>query len=588
MLKETLQKVANASDTPIMQDKETQLQHWTNFVVNEVMPKVAPYGYVERSLYHYEERYNIQHGNFSDSKLAETEQLALLGADYALSQGLNPLPVILGCVIKDLTEKYVEQNKYINDKRIPKTQEDFIQDSKNFLEQNQLNLTDKDKEQIINAVFFPEKSENADIIACINKAFQTRASWKNENTPEKEVYLKQQLNRLNKTDMPSYIQQQIVYDYTYENSPIVGTKEEPIVFYHSTPENIAKLEPTYSTMYDEKKLYISPDIRYTLTHVRGNKDHSHKKSNKTLISVNNSAGIERIFYMNYLRTQKHMNGKEIEQHLNENTTRSQNREIDTPAFVYKGELIGLFPERDKSFKKQGIDLPMEHICRFMEIDYPIQDNKKFLKQTIKAMNEFEKIREADIHLRRYAQDLEKLKNFLKYVDISDGKSNLQESSRAPYVQMAKSMLKAFIESQSPQDLTFQIRHGLNKNIANLIDGLKETGFCMNYNNPPHYVIYNPNAVRVTTRYQMDGYNIAKVEKANAEGHFGAMKSPQMVSQLVESPQVPQQMVAELPSSEKVAQSPITPNKSATVEPPKVPERPKLSPEQLAKNIHRYM
>lgn len=588
MLKETLQKIANASDTPIMQDKETQLQHWTNFVVNEVMPKVAPYGYVDKSLYSYETNSSTQHSNFSDSKLAETEQLALLGADYALSKGINPLPVILGCVIKDLTEKYVKQNKYINNKRIPRTQEEFIQDSKKFLEQNQLNLTDKDKEQIINAVFFPEKSENADIIACINKAFQTRASWKNENTPEKEIYLKQQLNRLNKTDMPSYIQQQIVYDYTYEKSPRVGTKEEPIVFYHSTPENIAKLEPTYSTMYDEKKLYISPDIRYTLIHIRGNKDHSHKKSNKTLISVDNSAEIERSFYMNYLRTQKHMNDKEIEQYLNENTTRSQNKEIDAPAFVYKGELIGLFPEGNKSFKEQGIDLPMENICRFMEIDYPIQDNKQFLKQTIKAMNEFKKTGKAGPYLQHYTQDLEKLKNFLKYVDVSDGKSNLQESSRAPYVQIAKSMLKAFIESQSPQNLTFQIRHGLNKNIANLIDGLKETGFYMNYNNPPHYVIYNPNAVRVTTRYQMDGYNIAKVEKANAEGHFGAMKSPQMVSQLVESPQVPQQMVAERPSSEKVAQSPITPNKSATVEPPKVPERPKLSPEQLAKNIHRYM
>ncbi|MBR6675342.1 MAG: hypothetical protein IKL32_05440, partial [Alphaproteobacteria bacterium] len=227
MLKETLQKVANASDTPIMQDKETQLQHWTNFVVNEVMPKVAPYSYVDKSLYSYETDSGTQHGNFSDSKLAETEQLALLGADYALSQGLNPQSVIFGCIIKDFTEKYRPQNKSINNKRIPRTQEEFIQDSKKFLEQNQLNLTDKDKEQIINAVFFPEKSENSDIIACINKAFQTRASWKNENTPEKEIYLKQQLNRLNKTDMPSYIQQHMAQGYTYENSPIVGTKEEP-------------------------------------------------------------------------------------------------------------------------------------------------------------------------------------------------------------------------------------------------------------------------------------------------------------------------------------------------------------------------
>lgn len=218
------------------------------------MPSVAPYGSISKSIYPFEENIYKPHGHFGASKLFQTEQQALLGADYALSKGLNPQPVILACAIKELQEKYFRQNKYIDNKRVPKTQEDFIQDSKKFLEQESFNLTAQEKELIITTVFFPEKQENKDIISCVNQVFQTRATWENENSPEKEAYLKQQLNRLNKTDMPSYIQQHIVQGYTYKNSPTVGTKEDPIIFYHSTPINLAKLEPTYSSMYKEKKI----------------------------------------------------------------------------------------------------------------------------------------------------------------------------------------------------------------------------------------------------------------------------------------------------------------------------------------------
>ncbi|MBO7258381.1 MAG: hypothetical protein J6V11_05540, partial [Alphaproteobacteria bacterium] len=68
---------ANASDTPIVQDKETQLQHWTNFVVNEVMPKVATYAPIDNtSPYAYERDFTTKHGKFNNSDLPKTEQLA--------------------------------------------------------------------------------------------------------------------------------------------------------------------------------------------------------------------------------------------------------------------------------------------------------------------------------------------------------------------------------------------------------------------------------------------------------------------------------------------------------------------------------
>ena len=624
MLKETLQKVANASDTPIMQDKETQLQHWTNFVVNEVMPKVAPYASVDESIYTYERDKKdeddepVIHGNFGNPNLSQTEQLALLGADYALSQGLNPQSVIFGCVIKDFTEKYRHKNKWIDNKSVPRTQEDFIQDSKEFLEKHQFNLTNKDKEQIINAVFFPEKVENNAIVSCINNAIQTRNTWENNSSIEKEAYLAQQIRRLNKTDMPSYIQQHMAQGYTYENSPIVGTKEEPIVFYHSTPISLAKLAPVPTTAHgDGIKLYTSPDIRYTLFHIKKNKK-AKNTTKKEFISINGSAQIDKAFYEKYLEQHKHMNTDEIKQHLKEHTSQSSTREVDTPPFIYKGELVGLFPLSDKSFKEQGIDLPMGCICRFMNIDYPIKDNKKFLKQTIKAMDEFEKANDIE-YLQYYSNDLEKLKNFLKYVDISNGKSDLQEASRKPYVQQATNMLKTFIERHTPNSLTFLISEkGLNKNIANLIDGTKEAGFLNDPNNPAHYAIYNPDAVKVTARYKIEGYNIAKVEKPNAEGHFGAIEPPKIEQQNTEkrditqnASTIPQQMVAETPQT---VEAPNVPNRTSTspkveqqsasapilpgqaiqtpsnqvVAPPKLPEQQKLTPEQLAKNIHRYM
>lgn len=578
MLKETLQKVANASDTPIMQDKETQLQHWTDFVVNKVMPAVAKYDYITKSKYAFENSASMQHGNFSSLKLPQTEQLALLGADYALSKGINPLPVILGCVIKDLTEKYVEQNKYINDKRIPKTQEDFIQDSKNFLEQNQLNLTDKDKEQIINAVFFPEKSENADIIACINKAFQTRSSWENENTPEKEIYLKQQLNRLNKTDMPSYIQQHMVQGYTYEHSPMIGTKEHPIVFYHSTPMNLAKLVPVQTYAHGSgKKLYVSPDIRYTLEHCRGNKQVHEDTSERELVSINNSGLVDKKFYREYLVKEKHIDYTKVNQCLKENTSQSSIKEIDSAPFVYKGELVGLFPLETKSFKEQGIDLPMDRICHFMGIDYPIKDKKNFLRQSVKVVDEFRKTYDCRNDMQQYQKDLKKLKDFLEYVDVSENKHELQEKSREPYVQLAQGMIKTSIENLTPQELLNAIRSGARQDITLLIDGVKEIGALRQQDNPPHYAIFNPNAVKVTARYKLNGYNIAKVEKVNAEGHFGAI-TPREVEQTHPNklPQIPQQMVAEIPQQ------------SSSDEPPKVPKQSKLTPEQLAKNIHRYL
>lgn len=103
------------------------------------------------------------------------------------------------------------------------------------------------------------------------------------------------------------------------------------------------------------------------------------------------------------------------------------------------------------------------------------------------------------------------------------------------------MLKTFIDNLAPNELSYAIRQGIiNKDITNLIDGTKEKGWLYDSNNPPHYVIYNPNAVKVTARYKLNGYTIAQVEKANAEGHFSAI-TPREVEQTHPNklPQVPQ-------------------------------------------------
>lgn len=574
MLTDKLRELQNASN------KEKQMQNWTDFIVNRVMPKVAPYGnpYFSESIYPFERSYSFNHGNFSDSNLSQTEQVALLGADNAISQGLNPMPVVLACTIKELREKYFRATKLINNKCVIKTQEDFIQDSKKFLEQEAFNLTEQEKEQIINAVFFPEKEENAAIVDCVNKAFQTRVAWENETSPEKETYLKQQLSQLNKTDMPSYIQQHMAQDYTYENSPTVGTKEEPIVFYHSTPINLAKLTPVQTRAHGKgTKLYVSPDIRYTLAHCRGNKQVHEDTSERELVSINNSGLVDKKFYHKYLLKEKHIDYTEVNQYLKENTSQSSIKEIDAAPFVYKGELVGLFPLETKSFKEQGIDLPMDRICHFMGIDYPIKDKKNFLRQSVKVVDEFRKTYNCWNDMQQYQKDLKKLKDFLEYVDVSENKHELQEKSQAPYVQLAQGMIKTSIENLTPQELLNAIRDGARQDITLLIDGVKEIGALRQQDNPPHYAIFNPNAVKVTARYKLNGYNIAKVEKVNAEGHFGAI-TPREVEQTHPNklPQILQQMVAEIPQQ------------SSSDESPKVPKQSKLTPEQLAKNIHRYL
>ena len=77
-------KLRQLQDSP---NKEAQMQKWIEFVVNKIMPKIAPYGSISKSIYAFEENDYMPHGHFCDSKLFQTEQLALLGADYALSKG---------------------------------------------------------------------------------------------------------------------------------------------------------------------------------------------------------------------------------------------------------------------------------------------------------------------------------------------------------------------------------------------------------------------------------------------------------------------------------------------------------------------
>lgn len=108
-----------------------------------------------------------------------------------------------------------------------------------------------------------------------------------------------------------------------------------------------------------------------------------------------------------------MNNSEIEQHLNTHTSQSNIQEVDTSPFVYKGELVGLFPLVMETFKGQGFDLPIDRICRFMEIDYPIKDKKTFLRQSLKTMKEFEKTENFTRAMQHCDQDLKQLETFFK-------------------------------------------------------------------------------------------------------------------------------------------------------------------------------
>lgn len=216
----------------------------------------------------------------------------------------------------------------------------------------------------------------------------------------------------------------------------------------------------------------------------------------------------------------------------------------------------------------------------MEIDYPIKDKKQFLKQSLKGIKNLQSFTPST---QDEKDEIKQLEDFLTYVDTFDGKSPLQEQSREDFIPTTKKILKTLIRRNSPQDF----RLSPYRNLGLLIDGMRESGYLADRENPPHYVVLNPEVIKIKARYQLKGYDFVKIEKPNEEGHFGTITPHTDKQQPLEPPQ---QMVADtFQTLNQESNNKGTSNQQlSTVESPKVQKSSQLSPELLAKNIHRYL
>ena len=257
------------------------------------------------------------------------------------------------------------------------------------------------------------------------------------DTENQKKYAEQQKKLLEAIGAPSYIlMEKEVTSYkntqealVYKDIRPVGTDETPIICYHGTPDDISKFRHSSSHSAIGSTVgsaYFTPAYcyaeRYTLN--RTVKRSKVCKTQDSTLYLGN-ANIDWNIYIQYLT---HKYGRNVMvpifQHINKQKTDkpatlteqeikkilTDNRQInnqddldiicniikDKPIqikkiptrlkpFVYKVELRGIFPRNTSlSFKKQEIEMPMERICTYFKIDYPIKDNKKFLHQVLKS------------------------------------------------------------------------------------------------------------------------------------------------------------------------------------------------------------
>ena len=137
----------------MQQDKKL---FWIKFAFDQVMPKI--------------EKITKQKG-LEFHGLPHTEQVILFGIEYALSEGINPTPVILACALHDCARTHDDYDETHGPNCVPI--------AKKFLYQNNFDLTEQEKEQIIHAVEYHTIGKNAPnkIAACLWDADRTRLSW---------------------------------------------------------------------------------------------------------------------------------------------------------------------------------------------------------------------------------------------------------------------------------------------------------------------------------------------------------------------------------------------------------------------------
>lgn len=576
-----------------MTKKTKEMYDWTKFALTKVMPKItritnqAEFGY---------------HG------LTHTEQVVFFGIDYALSTNTNPLPVILACALHDCAR--------INDKWDEEHGPNCEPIAREFLNEYDFGLSQDDKNKIIEAIKNHTIGINSteSIAACLWDADRTRLAWENFgpiverfsterglevarfNIQQQKEYIQNQKQMLQEIAAPSFLLMEEDVLKNANGLPIaytqdvhsVGTDEKPIIAYHATPDDIAEF---ISKRYDGC-IFFTPRLAYANGHHKGRGEEG--KTDQIVFMGNSS--IDRLIYQSYL-TKKYglkagdyfgvlvshisnlqtkravLSEKEIEKiiaiydprpeqkALNFICNKFKNKELHVKTIpsrqqprVYKVELRGVFPDCvEKTFKEQKINVPMENICRFMKIDYPIKNQKDFLRQTVKAMEQF-----ATLHQDREKAYLKKINNFLTHVDISDKTSDLQEQSRKPYVQMAKEMLENFVNNQSVDNL-YRVVNGIGwerncnydyEKYPPLIDGMLSADGIINYE------VYNPKAITIKARYT---YNFEKDEiiKIDQVNSFGSL-APE-------------------------------PKKEPAKKEPQKKKTPKdLTPELLVKNIQKYL
>ena len=181
---------------------------WMKFASHYVIPEVVLFA-----------RQNKRH-----CKMRDMAQSILFGIECAVSNHVNPLPVILSCALYDYTQLSEEKEK-----------EDFYPNytfGRKFLLQQNFNLKQIEMRQIAQVLtrFSDENAKSDSIYACAHDAICVWKKWKgleeqiacitptgkrlaNYSASEKEAYVKAQQQDLVALNIPSLLQLPKYYQY---------------------------------------------------------------------------------------------------------------------------------------------------------------------------------------------------------------------------------------------------------------------------------------------------------------------------------------------------------------------------------------
>ncbi len=175
-----------------MQDLEQQFLEaktkWTGFALTQVMPEIAKI---------------TNQSKFGWHGLEHTEQVVLYGIHYALAENVRPLPVILACALHDCARTDDDYNETHGPNCEPV--------ARKFMAEHPFDLTDAEKEQVVNAIVNHTTGRNAQegISACLWDADRTRLSWIWGFNPKfYSTESGKRLGSLNRAEQKEYLQKQ--------------------------------------------------------------------------------------------------------------------------------------------------------------------------------------------------------------------------------------------------------------------------------------------------------------------------------------------------------------------------------------------